>query len=78
MTSITNYSIRIDSLRQALRTADYLIIGAGSGLTTAAGLDYAGDDFRSEGDRAIGVLVQLDIRRIILAHGTYLLIQNLL
>ena len=48
MTSTTNYSNRIDSLRQALRTADYLIIGAGSGLTTAAGLDYAGDDFRSE------------------------------
>ena len=47
MTSTASFSERIESLRQALRSADNIIIGAGSGLTTAAGLDYAGDDFRS-------------------------------
>ena len=44
MTSTASFSERIESLRQALRSADNI---AGSGLTTAAGLDYAGDDFRS-------------------------------
>ena len=28
--------------------ADYVLIGAGAGLTTAAGIDYAGEDFRRE------------------------------
>ena len=47
MTSTTSFSERIEFLRQALSSADNIIIGAGSGLTTAAGLDYAGDDFRN-------------------------------
>ena len=47
MTSTASFSERIEFLRQALRSADNIVIGAGSGLTTAAGLDYAGDDFRS-------------------------------
>ena len=38
MTSTASFSERIESLRQALRSADNIIIGAGSGLTTAAGL----------------------------------------
>lgn len=48
MTSTASYSERISSLRQAVQEADHIIIGAGSGLTTAAGIDYAGDDFRRE------------------------------
>lgn len=55
MTSTTSYPVsgltfleRIDLLRQAIREADHIIIGAGSGLSTAAGLDYAGEDFRRE------------------------------
>lgn len=48
MTSIVSYSERIDALRQAIKDADHIIIGAGSGLSTAAGLDYAGMDFRLE------------------------------
>ena len=48
MTSTSSYSERISSLRQAVQEADHIIIGAGSGLTTAAGIDYAGDDFRRE------------------------------
>ncbi len=48
MTSTATYSQRIDSLRQAIGEADHIIVGAGAGLTTAAGLDYAGEDFRRE------------------------------
>ena len=48
MTSNTSYSERIDLLRKAIKDADRIIIGAGSGLSTAAGLDYAGEDFRRE------------------------------
>jgi len=48
MTSTVSYSERIDLLRQAIKEADHIIIGAGSGLSTAAGLDYAGEDFRRE------------------------------
>ena len=50
MTSTASYSERISFLRQAVQEADHIIIGAGSGLTTAAGIDYAGDDFRREFD----------------------------
>lgn len=48
MPSTDNFSERIDLLRQAIKGADHIIIGAGSGLSTAAGLDYAGEDFRRE------------------------------
>lgn len=48
MTSTASYSGRIETLRQAIKDAECIIIGAGSGLSTAAGLDYAGEDFRRE------------------------------
>ena len=48
MTFTANYSERIDFLRQAIREADHIIIGAGSGLSTAAGIDYGGEEFRCE------------------------------
>lgn len=48
MTSTVSYLERIESLRQAIKEADRIIIGAGSGLSTAAGLDYAGENFRRE------------------------------
>ncbi len=35
-------------MRQAIKETDRIVIGAGSGLSTAAGLDYAGEDFRRE------------------------------
>lgn len=35
-------------MRKATSEADNIIIGAGSGLTTAAGIDYGGKDFRLE------------------------------
>ena len=48
MTSTASYSGRIETLRQAIKDAECIIIGAGSGLSTAGGLDYAGEDFRRE------------------------------
>lgn len=46
--SIAPFSERVEQLRRLVREADYVLIGAGAGLTTAAGLDYAGEDFRRE------------------------------
>ena len=37
---------RIQQLRQALQDSAAVIIGAGSGLSTAAGLTYSGERFR--------------------------------
>ena len=48
MTSTKNYFERIAALKQQIAEADYIIIGAGSGLSSAAGIDYAGADFRRE------------------------------
>ena len=48
MKSTNDYSQRISQLRQLIAEADYMLIGAGAGLSAAAGLDYAGDDFRCE------------------------------
>ncbi|MBQ9418228.1 MAG: Sir2 silent information regulator family NAD-dependent deacetylase [Bacteroidales bacterium] len=48
MTSTKAFSERIDLLRKAIAEADSILIGAGSGLSTAAGLDYAGADFKRE------------------------------
>ena len=35
-------------MKQLVNEADHIIIGGGAGLSTAAGLDYAGEDFRRE------------------------------
>ena len=45
MTSIDDYSHRIDRLRKLIAEADSIIIGAGAGLSTAAGLQYSGEEF---------------------------------
>ena len=39
---------KIEQLKQLIATADYILIGAGAGLSAAAGLDYAGKNFRQE------------------------------
>ena len=39
------YNLRILKAKQLLRNADYIIIGAGAGLSTAAGLKYSGENF---------------------------------
>ena len=48
MPSTESYSQRLSQLSEAFRQADHVVIGAGSGLSTAAGIDYAGPDFQSE------------------------------
>ena len=38
-------SVQIERLKQALKTADAVLIGAGAGLSTSAGLTYSGERF---------------------------------
>ncbi|MBQ8968700.1 MAG: Sir2 silent information regulator family NAD-dependent deacetylase [Bacteroidaceae bacterium] len=45
MTSTDDYSRRIEQLHKLIAEADNIIIGAGAGLSTAAGLQYAGPEF---------------------------------
>lgn len=40
-----NFSDRIDRAREALREAEHVLIGGGSGLSAAAGLTYSGERF---------------------------------
>ena len=40
-----NCSRQIDRLKQVLRTADAVLIGAGAGLSASAGLTYSGERF---------------------------------
>ena len=44
--STEDYSVQIDRLKEALRSADAVVIGAGAGLSTAAGFNYGGERFR--------------------------------
>ncbi len=44
--STGSYSDNIRRLREALDSAEAIVIGAGSGLSTAAGLTYTGDRFQ--------------------------------
>ena len=43
--STPDYSEQIERLKEALREADALVIGAGAGLSAAAGFSYAGERF---------------------------------
>ena len=42
------YNSRIIQAKQAIKQADYIIIGAGAGLSTAAGLLYSGEKFEKD------------------------------
>ena len=39
------YKARILKAKQVIQNADYILIGAGAGLSTAAGLEYSGESF---------------------------------
>ena len=39
------FVLRLDKAKKAIDEADYIIIGAGAGLSTAAGIDYTGERF---------------------------------
>ena len=43
--SMQNFSTQVDKLRAALATADAVVVGAGAGLSTAAGYTYSGPRF---------------------------------
>ena len=45
-TSMMTYTEQIEQVRQALHEADAVVIGAGSGLSTSAGLTYSGPRFQ--------------------------------
>ena len=45
MKSTENYSVQIDKLKRALDECDAVVIGAGAGLSTAAGFTYSGERF---------------------------------
>ena len=45
MTYTNNYLERIESLRRLLDEADAIIVGAGAGLSSAAGIQYSGPEF---------------------------------
>ncbi|MBQ9354425.1 MAG: hypothetical protein IJT84_01930, partial [Clostridia bacterium] len=45
MTSIKDYSIELTEIKQAIENADAVLIGAGAGLSTAAGFTYSGERF---------------------------------
>ncbi len=43
--STMSYSTQIEWLKQVLRDADAIVIGAGAGLSTSAGFTYSGERF---------------------------------
>ena len=43
--STKDHSAEIDRLKNEIETADAIVIGAGSGLSTAAGFTYSGERF---------------------------------
>lgn len=44
---MNDYSEQSERLKQALSDADAVVIGAGAGLSTAAGFSYGGERFKS-------------------------------
>ena len=42
-----NYELRIEKAKKVISKANYILIGAGAGLSTAAGLEYSGDKFKN-------------------------------
>lgn len=44
---MNNYKERLENAKQAIKEADCLLIGAGAGLSNAAGFDYASNEYKS-------------------------------
>ena len=44
-TSTKSYLEQIDKLKKEIENADAIVIGAGAGMSTAAGFSYSGDRF---------------------------------
>ena len=60
-----NYSDEIDRLKKEIASADCIIIGAGAGLSTAAGFTYSGERFERFFSDCI--CIDGDIHNILLA-----------
>lgn len=45
--SISNYSDKLQNIKEKIKEADAVVIGAGAGLSTAAGFDYSGERFHA-------------------------------
>lgn len=45
---MTNLSEKINKIRNLLKNADCILIGAGAELSTSAGINYAGEEFKKE------------------------------
>lgn len=45
---MTNLSEKINKIRDLLKNADCILIGAGAGLSTSAGINYTGEEFETE------------------------------
>ena len=45
---MNSYDTRIIDAKEKINNADYILIGAGSGLSTAAGLEYNGKKFEKD------------------------------
>ena len=43
-----DYNLRVLQAKNAIKKSDYIMIGAGSGLSTAAGLEYSGEKFKKD------------------------------
>ena len=43
---MTDFKDRIEKAKQKIAAADAVVVGAGAGLSAAAGLDYSGPAFR--------------------------------
>ena len=41
-----NYSEQIERLKQEIKSADAVVIGAGAGMSTSAGFSYSGERFQ--------------------------------
>lgn len=45
---MTNLSEKINEIKKLIEEADYILIGAGAGLSTSAGINYSGEEFKKE------------------------------
>lgn len=43
-----NLSEKVNKIQELIKNADYILIGAGAGLSTSAGINYAGEEFKKE------------------------------
>lgn len=59
--STKDYSAEIDRLKNEIETADAIIIGAGAGLSTAAGFTYSGERF----EKYFSVSLKISISRYV-------------